>query len=155
MNAAILRSLGGRAVLARAVRFYAVGASGIVVTQAVLVAMLHLTGLHYLPAAVIATQVAIASNFALTETWVFVDRPTHGGTARRAWQFWLVNSAALVVHGPLLVALIDGAALPVATANLVVLGVLATARFAVSDRLIWALGAKRVAGGVHPKEVSA
>jgi hypothetical protein len=35
--------------------------------------------------------------------------------------------------------LTDGAGKPAATSNLLVLGVLAIARFAVSDRVIWAL----------------
>jgi dolichol-phosphate mannosyltransferase len=135
----MLRRLGGRAAVACAARFWTVGATGVVVNQVVLVGLLHVTGMHYLLAAVIATHVAIASNFALTEAWVFSDRGTRDGAARRAWQFWLVNSAALVVHGPLLVMLTDGAGLPAATSNLLVLGVLAIARFAVSDRVIWAL----------------
>lgn len=121
----------------RAVRFWTVGASGIVVNQVVLVALLAATGLHYLVVATVATQVAIVWNFALTERWALAGRADGGRVTRRLGQFWLVNTAALAVHGPLMVALVAVLGVSAAASNLIALGVLAVARFAVADRLIW------------------
>jgi dolichol-phosphate mannosyltransferase len=115
--------------------FAAVGASGVAVNTAALAALLSLGGAHVLVWSFVATQVAIVWNFSLSERWVF--RGQQVGLWSRLSSYTALNNASFALSGPLLMALITIAALPVLLANVVSLGVLAIVRFVISDRLIW------------------
>lgn len=65
--------------------FALVGASGIIVNQALLWGQVRFLGVNYLVAAVVATQGSTTWNFSLNELWVFRGAP-HG--AGRAAVFW-------------------------------------------------------------------
>jgi dolichol-phosphate mannosyltransferase len=124
----------------RLLRFAMVGGSGFVVNLLALALLLRghvgvLWGERQAVAAVVATQVAIGWNFALTERWVFPGRPGHW--VRRLLPFWALNCAALLAQLPLaarLRPLLDGSYL---LATAVALAVLILARFAVCDRLLY------------------
>lgn len=124
----------------RLLRFAMVGGSGVAVNLLTLALLLqaHVSALRdgrQAAAAVVATQVAIGWNFALTERWVFPGRPGHW--ARRLVPFWMLNCAALLAQLPLAARLrpLLGGSYLLATAA--ALAVLILVRFAVCDRLLY------------------
>jgi dolichol-phosphate mannosyltransferase len=119
-------------------RFGLVGASGLVVNTVLLAALAELGGMHYLLAAIVATQGSSAWNLLLTERWVFSGREHRRGAASRAVMFFAVNNAALLLRAPMLVALTEGLGIGYLVSNLVTLMVLVIARFTLADTWIWA-----------------
>jgi dolichol-phosphate mannosyltransferase len=85
---------------ARAFKFGAVGASGVLVNYGVYVPFTRLAGvapeLSYVP----ALLVSILTNFLLNEAWTFRDRREGGreGSARRLGQFYLVSFAGAAIN---------------------------------------------------------
>ena len=135
--------------LARLLRFAGVGASGLGVNLAALALLLAahldspLIGGNAV-SAVLATQIAVAWNFALTERWVFKGHPGHW--RRRLLPFWVISCATLLAQLPLaavLQPLLEGSYL-LATAAAVC--ALVATRFAVCD--LW-LYRRRPAPGAH------
>jgi len=131
---------------ARLLRFALVGGTGVVVNLLVLALLLRthvgvLAGGSHAASAIVATQVAIGWNFALTERWVFPGRP--GNWARRLFPFWALNCAALLAQLPLAsrVQPLLGGSYLLATAA--ALAVLILARFAVCDRLLYRAARRR------------
>ncbi len=87
------------------VRFAAVGASGYVVNLAVFAAAVHVAGIDYRIASVIAFVVSVANNFWWNRHWTFDAKHDHAGN--QALRFFAVS---LVVFGftyVVLVALVD------------------------------------------------
>lgn len=128
----------GWARVVRLTRFGTVGVSGFVVNELALAAFVSGAGLNYLLGAVLATQVSSLWNFLLVEHWAF-----RGADARRPWLhrlglFFAVNNVALLLRGPILVVLTSGLGMNYLVSNLVSLGVLTLARFAIADSWIWA-----------------
>ena len=130
-----------RTRIAHLSRFTAVGAAGIVVNQGLLWLLVLAMGTqNLLGAAALATVGSSTFNFVGTESWVFRgrSRPGAGGVARRFAAFGAINGAALLVRLPLLYVLtLPGLHIHYLLANLISIGVLTLARFALSDRLIW------------------
>ena len=117
--------------------FALVGASGVLVNQALLWGLVRFAGVHYLLAAVVATQGSTTWNFLLNELWVFRGRAATGGSLRRFLAFAGVNNATLLVRGPLLALLTSGLGVHYLVSNLITLVLLFASRFLVSDQLIW------------------
>jgi putative flippase GtrA len=99
--------------LAGLVRFGIVGASGVLVNLAVLVATLTFSGARqsagwHACAETMATQVAILWNFGLTETWVFPagTSPPQAPRWLRFCGYWLTSMLGLAVQLPLTAALV-------------------------------------------------
>lgn len=122
--------------LARFGRFGLVGASGLVVNM-LLFALFLAAGLHYVLAAVLATQGSTLSNLLLTERWVFSGRLHHLPRSLRAALFFGLNNVALVVRAPLLVLFVSTLALDELLANFLSLVALMLLRYAAADRWIW------------------
>jgi dolichol-phosphate mannosyltransferase len=90
----------GRGLLPQATRFArfaAVGASGVVVNNVVLYFLVEKAGWIPVVAAVVATEVAIISNFTLNDRWTFADM-----RGRRTW-FGRAAHYNVVVLGGLLI----------------------------------------------------
>jgi dolichol-phosphate mannosyltransferase len=120
-------------------RFLAVGATGLAVNMAAFALFANVAGLHYLLAAVLATQVSTTWNFVLAERWVFRDRRRRvrsGST--RFLAFFALNNLSLLLRGPMLYALVSLIGMGPVLANLVSLLAIFVIRFAVADTLIWA-----------------
>ena len=120
----------------RFTRFAFVGATGLAVNMGAF-ALLFAAGLHYLVAAIDATQISTLWLFALTDRWVFRGRRLHYATASRVGLYFAINNAAFMLRGPLLYALVSAAGMNELVANFVSLAVLTVARFAVADTWIW------------------
>jgi putative flippase GtrA len=125
-------SVLGRGRLAQALAFGAVGVTGIAVNAAAFL-MAQLTGLHYLLAAIVATQVSTLWNFAGTDRLVFRASKRRGLLARLV-PFAAVNEALLVLRIPL-IALLVAAGLAAVVANILTLLFAFILRFVISERL--------------------
>jgi len=92
------------------VRFAAVGASGYVVNLAVFTAAVHLLGIDYKIAAVVAFLVSVANNFWWNRHWTFEDaRAGHAGF--QAARFLTVSVVAFLFSYGVLVLLVEDAGL--------------------------------------------
>jgi dolichol-phosphate mannosyltransferase len=133
---------------ARLVRFAAVGSVGVVVNTALLGVFTSAFHLWYLIASFMATQVAIVSNYALTEWLVFrAARPARSFRTRFTG-YVVLNNGALALNGPLLVVLVSVVGIQLLVANVLTLLLLVTVRFAVADRFLW--GSRRPQRGMPP-----
>jgi dolichol-phosphate mannosyltransferase len=121
----------------RFTRFLLVGTSGLIVNNLVLAAFIELIGLHYLMAAVVATQVSTFWNFSLTEAWVFRQRETEHPFFNRLVSFFLINNFLLILRGPLLALMVDKLSVHYLVANLVSLAAIVLLRYFMADRWIW------------------
>ena len=93
-------------------------------------------GVHYLVAAVAATEVAIAWNFALIDLVVFRARRSRRWAGRFA-RFALLNNLDLAVRLPLLGALVAWWQVDEMAANLATILLAVVVRFAITDRVIY------------------
>jgi glycosyltransferase involved in cell wall biosynthesis len=118
-------------------RFLVVGASGLAVNSAALAALRELAGLHYLVAALAATQFSTLWNFGLTEAWVFRHRDSQGRASARLAAYWSMNNLGFGLRGPLLTALVAGLGVHYLVSNLLSIFILTLLRYLVSDRWIW------------------
>jgi dolichol-phosphate mannosyltransferase len=117
-------------------RFALVGATGLVVNQALLWSAVAMGHLHYVLGAVLATQGSTTWNFLLLDRWVFPERKERSGLSRYL-TFSGVNNLALLLRVPMLAVLVSLLHLHYLMGNVVTLVVLFASRFVVSDRLIW------------------
>ena len=97
--------------MGRMSRFAAVGALGTLVNLVVMWLFIHLTGLHYVGAAVVATEVAVMHNFLMQERYVFDMRDGQHTRAARMAHFFTFNNVEMLVRTPLLVLLVSGVGL--------------------------------------------
>jgi dolichol-phosphate mannosyltransferase len=119
------------------VKFLLVGASGLFVNSFVLWAFAELTAMHYLLAAILATQASTLWNFGLTESWVFGKRETERPFLGRLVSFLLMNNAMLLLRGPILTLLVSQLGTHYVVANLVSLFAMTVLRYLLADRWIW------------------
>jgi dolichol-phosphate mannosyltransferase len=128
---------------ARMLAYGAIGLSGVLPNLAALWLLTSLFGLHYLAAAVVANQIAIGWNFALTDLLVFRDR-RRGGLLARCYRFAALGNADLVLRIPLLAVLVGEVGMGYLSATVVTLGAMFLLRFTILDRLIYVRTAKPV-----------
>ncbi len=89
------------------VRFALVGASGYVVNLAVFAAAVHLAGIDYRVAAVLAFLVSVANNFWWNRHWTFDARGGHAGF--QAARFFTVSVLAFLFSYLMLLLLVEAA----------------------------------------------
>jgi dolichol-phosphate mannosyltransferase len=130
---ATLRVGGTRA---RMLGYAVIGASGLLPNTAALWLLSGRLGLHYLAAVVLANEVAVAWNFALTDLLLF-RRRRHRHVASRLYRFFLMGNIDLVLRLPAVALLVDELHVNYLKANLATLLVSVLLRFAVIDRLIY------------------
>lgn len=124
--------------MGRMARFAAVGALGTLVNALVMWLLLHTTGLHYVAAAVLATEVAIVHNFVLQERLVFRDlREGRHGWRARFLQSVVYNNADNLARLPLLALLVEVAHLHPTLAQVLTLVVSFVARFLFVSQVVY------------------
>ncbi len=121
--------------LARMIGFGLVGVSGIAVNTLALWFAFHISGLHYLLGAALATQVSTTWNFLLIDTLIY-RRARTGSWPGRAARFFTLNNLLLLLRLPVLHLLVF-TGVGVLTANAVTLAALFLVRFVASDRIIF------------------
>lgn len=114
----------------------AVGLTGIVVNTAVLWLLHESFGLGVALAALGATQLSTAWNFALIDRIVYRNR-ARGGWLRSFVTFALVNNVVLLLRLPVMSVFIGAWAMDYRLANIATLVLAFAARFAVVDRTIY------------------
>jgi dolichol-phosphate mannosyltransferase len=128
--------------------FAAVGALGVAVNTAVLALLTRDVHVWYLLASILATQIAMLSNFALTEWLVFRGTQSNKSLPFRFAGYVLINCTSLLITGPLLFLLVSTLGIDVVLANVLSLLLLVVCRFAIADSYIWgskSLGPRRLA----------
>jgi dolichol-phosphate mannosyltransferase len=123
--------------LTRFLGFAIVGASGLVVNTAVLIALTENVGLHYLVSVVLATQFSSTWNFALAEKFVFEGQGGSAARGGRLLAFLAVNNAALLLRAPMVFILTSPVGIQYAASNLISLLALTGLRFLIADSVIW------------------
>ena len=118
-------------------KFLAVGASGLVVNQVLLILLTELVGIWYIVSAVLATLGSSTWNFLFADRWVFGHRRPALGTVSRYGTFMSINLALLLVRGPILVGLTEIVRLDYAWSNLISLVALTAFRLLFADLLVW------------------
>ena len=128
--------------------FAAVGALGVAVNTGVLALLAGTVHVWYLVASILATQIAILSNFALAEWLVFRGAHSHKSLRFRFASYLLISDTSLLITGPLLLLLVSAIGIDLLLANVLSLALLVLARFAIADSYIWggkSPGPKRLA----------
>jgi dolichol-phosphate mannosyltransferase len=133
--------------------FAAVGAIGVAVNTGVLALLTRDLHVWYLIASIVATQLAIVSNFALTEWLVFRGAQTHKSLPFRFASYLLINNTSLLISGPLLLLLVSPLCMGVVLANGLSLGLLVLARFAIADSYIWGSRSLRPRPASSPRQM--
>jgi dolichol-phosphate mannosyltransferase len=119
------------------VKFLLVGGSGLFVSSFVLWSFAELAAMHYLLAAIIATQASTLWNFGWTESWVFGPHETERPFVSRLLNFLLMNNAMLLLRGPIMTLLVSQLGLHYVLANLVSLFAMTILRYLLADKWIW------------------
>ena len=119
------------------VKFLIVGLTGLFVNSLVLWGMAEFAAVHYLVAAVIATQASTLWNFGLTEGWVFGKRTTERSFVTRLVSFLLMNNGMLLLRGPIMSLMVSQFGIHYVVANLVSLFAMTALRYLFADRWIW------------------
>jgi putative flippase GtrA len=121
----------------RLAKFGTVGAVGVIVNTATLQLLARTLRVPYLLGSVLATQVAILSNYTLSELFVFrAVQPIRAVRVRLAG-YVLFNNCSLALTGPLLVLLVSVAGIDLVVANVLSLVTLTLVRFAFADTYLW------------------
>ncbi len=120
--------------LPRAARFALVGASG-TLPNIFGTAFLDHAGMHYMAAAVVATQLAILWNFVGCDLLVW-ERGSRS-RIRRYLPFALLNNIDLVIRLPLLGLFVDRWHMSVPAATVATLAIAVSARYVLVDRIIY------------------
>ena len=118
-------------------KFLLVGLTGLVVNSLVLWAFTELTAMHYLLAAVVATQASTLWNFGLTEGWVFGKRQAERSFFTRLVSFLVMNNAMLLLRGPIMTLLVSQLGVHYVIANLASLFAMTLLRYFLADKWIW------------------
>lgn len=130
-----LRQLAGlRISSSKALLFMLVGMSGVLPNLGLLWALTH-SGLHYLPASILAVQGGVLWNFAGAELFVWQDRKI--GRLRHRFGKYLVVGETDLLRIPFLVLLVSGLGMNSLHATLLTLLGAFLLRFTLADKLIY------------------
>ncbi len=123
----------------RFIRFGMVGGSGVVVNNALLLGLVEVLRLSPIPAAVIATECAIVSNFVLNDRWTFADARRSGGRPwpRRFLSYNLLTLGGLVIGVGTLALLHQLAGLHYLVANLAGIALGTLWNYGSNHKLTW------------------
>jgi dolichol-phosphate mannosyltransferase len=136
--------------LRRLAGYAAVGALGVAVNTGVLALLTQDVHTWYLIASILGTQIAILSNFAMTEWLVFRGAQTEKSLLFRFASYVVINNTSLLISGPLLFLLVS-AGMDVLVANVLSLVLLFLGRFAIADSCIWGSKSLSPGGSLAPR----
>ena len=79
-------------------KYMLVGLSGVMVNYAILWSFTDILGIFYMFSAIIATGIAILTNFTFNEVWTFRDRlKNKSGRHKRIFKFFAVSLSGMVI----------------------------------------------------------
>ena len=126
-----------RTELGRIVRFGCVGLIGVGVNSALLWLLTDGAHFYYLASSVVATEVAILSNFVLNQHWTFASINDGRPWVEKLMKFNVVSFSGLVVTVSLLFVLKQFAGLNYLVANTLAVASAATWNYAANRRWTW------------------
>lgn len=126
-------------------RFACVGLIGVAVNSALLWLLTERGHLYYLVSSVIATEVAILSNFALNHTWTFAAFCDEKPLVEKLVKFNVVSLSGLALTVSMLFVLKQFAGLQYMLANTVAISFTAAWNYVVNRRWTWSGAAARQA----------
>ena len=135
-----MRIYDSKRLLARWLKFNAVGLLGVGVQLAMLAVLASGLRMDYLPATALAVETAILHNFLWHERYTWADRTqaAAGGWVRRLVCFHAANGAISLAGNLLLMPVfVHGLRFPVLIANLASIAVCSLANFAASNELVF------------------
>ena len=116
-------------------KFLVVGATGLLVNQLLLYALVSTAQFSLPLASPIAIIASMVVTFALNELWTWSDRGV-GRWAQRAVMYGMINSGGLVINAGVLLFL-EGHGLHYLLANLIGAGLAAVWNFALNNAITW------------------
>jgi len=124
----------------RLTAFATVAAGGFLLQVATLAALTMAVDWPYVPATVVAVEVAVLHNFWWHGRWTWSDRSLPVGSGRQRLLRYHVTTATTSIAGNLLLtaAFVEWAHMPVVGANIAAVGAMAAANFFVADRWVFA-----------------
>jgi putative flippase GtrA len=146
-----LAKLRSEGVWRRLAGFSAVGALGVAVNTGVLALLTQDVHTWYLIASILGTEIAILSNFALTEWLVFRGAQTEKALLFRFASYVVLSNTALLISAPLLLLLVSALGMDVLVANVLSLVLLCLGRFAIADSYIWGHKLLSPGGSLSPR----
>ena len=121
----------------RPLRFGLVGASGVAVNSAVLWALVAGAELPVLLASIMATEMAILSNFLLNDRWTFRAEAQRGQLVQRLLRYNSVALGGMAITATMLSALAVYGRLHLLLANLFAVGAAMVWNYVVNSRWTW------------------
>lgn len=123
--------------LVRWAKFNAVGVVGMGVQLGALALLNHWWRGHYLVASAVAIEITLLHNFAWHVRYTWRDRPAQGSRIGQMIRFQMSNGVVSMIGNLVLMrVLVEGARLPVLTANAVAIVCCSMANYCLGDR--WA-----------------
>jgi dolichol-phosphate mannosyltransferase len=123
----------------RFTRFGVVGGIGAVVNMAILYLLVHYGGWNHMAAAVVATEAAILSNFAMNDRWTFRDSLSSISWVGRMVRYNAIACGGAAISLAVLAALTLGSGMHYLAANVVAIGAGTIWNYVVNSRLTWNL----------------
>lgn len=126
-------------MLIRWLKFNAVGAAGVIVQIVALWMLVEFRHFRYVPATVLATELAVLHNFLWHTQWTWAERPASMlQSIGRFVRFNLSNGAVSLVGNAILMAVLTGrAGIPYLAANMIAMAVCSIVNFALSENLVF------------------
>jgi len=125
--------------LRRLIKFFTVGATGIVVNQGLLWLLTDIFGIYYLHSALISIEASIFSNFIFNDLWTFRDMRVEAGNAfYRFLKYNLLCAVGAVLNYSILQLLTDKVHLYYLISNLFGIAAAATWNYLISLKWAWA-----------------
>jgi dolichol-phosphate mannosyltransferase len=121
----------------RGLRFCIVGASGVAINTGLLALLVGVLRLGHVPAAVVATEGSIVSNFVLHDRWTFASRSARHMLLVRFARYNLSSCGTLVLTVGILAALTSWFGVYYLLANLVAIAISTGANYMLSTRWAW------------------
>ena len=123
----------------RFARFGVVGGIGAVVNMGILYMLVQHGGWNHMVAAVIATEAAILSNFAMNDRWTFRDAHSRYNWVVRMLRYNAIAGGGALISLGVLAALTLGVGIHYLVANLIAIGAGTIWNYVVNSRLTWTL----------------
>jgi dolichol-phosphate mannosyltransferase len=123
----------------RFTRFGVVGGVGAVVNMAILYLLVHYGGWNHMAAAVVATEAAILSNFAMNDRWTFRDSLSSISWVGRMVRYNAIACGGAAISLGVLAALTLGVGMHYLVANVLAIGAGTIWNYVVNSRITWNL----------------
>lgn len=134
------KPINWRSTLVTSIKFYTIGAIGMVVQLVVIALLHHIFNMHYLLATFFGVEAAVVQNFIWHEKWTWAHRPsvTRKETLVRLLKFNLTTGIFSVAGNLILMRILVGALhVQVMIANIITIAACAIVNFAITHFFVF------------------